>query len=215
MAYAYRLEHNLDIRIGRIFNAYGPGMLPSDGRVVPNFISAAIEQMNMQIAGDGNASRCFQYVGDCIFGLYSLMQSSCLSPVNIGCDDEISVADLAHLINEIVSRKAASALVDLQFTKKSEDDPFRRRPDISLAKEKPMASNGRLEGWPGDDCGLVFSVFSSNIGVVKVDNTHMHIFISSGIVQLIIRLLDSQTCLISTPIHTSSIFVSKANNGGC
>lgn len=136
MAYAFRLENNLDIRIGRIFNAYVPGMLPSDGRVVPNFISAAIGQKDMQIAGDGNARRCFQYVGDCVLGLYTLMQSSCLSPVNIGCDDEISIANLAQLINDIVSRKTASAPVDVLFTEKSDDDPFRRRPEISMAKEK-------------------------------------------------------------------------------
>lgn len=136
MAYAYRLEKNIDVRIARIFNAYGPGMRPDDGRVVPNFISAAIEHRDMEISGDGTAIRCFQYVGDCVLGLYKLMQSSCTTPVNIGCDKETSIADLACLVSDIVARKTGSPSAKVRFTDGLDDDPVRRRPDISLAKRE-------------------------------------------------------------------------------
>lgn len=134
LVYAYRLEKNIDVRIARIFNAYGPGMRPDDGRVVPNFISAAIEQRDMEVSGDGTAIRCFQYVGDCVLGLYKLMQSSCTTPVNIGCDREISIADLARLVSDIVARKTAASPVKVKFADGLDDDPVRRRPDISMAK---------------------------------------------------------------------------------
>jgi UDP-glucuronate decarboxylase len=137
LAYAYRLQHEVDIRIARIFNAYGPGMLPDDGRVVPNFIIAALAGREIEITGDGNASRCFQFVTDCTQGLIALMNSPCESPVNIGSDHETSIKDLAETISDIVARKTKQTTgVPLKFTAQKEDDPFRRQPDIRLAKEK-------------------------------------------------------------------------------
>ncbi|KAK2750156.1 UDP-glucuronic acid decarboxylase 1 [Myotisia sp. PD_48] len=136
LAYAYRKQHGVEIRIARIFNAYGPGIRPDDGRVVPNFVTAAITGRDIEIAGDGTASRCFQYVSDCVEGLNVLMNSSCESPVNIGCEDETSIGQLAEIIRDLVSRKLGRQTVKVKLTGKREDDPFRRQPDISLAREK-------------------------------------------------------------------------------
>lgn len=136
LAYAYRLQRGIDVRIARIFNAYGPGIRPDDGRVVSNFIAAALEGKDIEITGDGTASRCFQYVSDCVLGLNKLMESSCKTPVNIGCDEEISIGELASLVNEIVARKTGKPLVRVRLMPKPEDDPVRRQPDITLANEQ-------------------------------------------------------------------------------
>jgi len=136
LAYAYRLQHKIDIRIARIFNAYGPGMLPYDDRPVPNFITAALAGREIEITGDGNASR-FQFVTDCTQGLITLMNSSCESPVNIGSDHGTSIKDLAKTIRDIVAQKTKqTTVVLLKFTAQREDDPFGRQPDIRSAKEK-------------------------------------------------------------------------------
>ena len=134
LAYAFRLQYKIDVRIARIFNAYGPGLLPSDGRVVSNFISAAIAGRAIEITGDGSASRCFQFASDCVAGLFTLMNSSYESPVNIGCDRETSVGELAQIIRSLVAKKTGQIAVPVKFTPKREDDPFRRKPDISVAR---------------------------------------------------------------------------------
>ncbi|KAI8274709.1 hypothetical protein K4K56_001658 [Colletotrichum sp. SAR 10_98] len=136
LAYGYRLEKNVDVRIARIFNAYGPGIRPDDGRIVPNFIAAALRQEDIKITGDGTASRCFQYAGDCAMGIYRLMESSVLTPVNIGREEETTVGEMANLINDIVAEKTGRPKVGIVFGPKPDDDPYRRVPDAGKAKRE-------------------------------------------------------------------------------
>ena len=99
MVYAYRLEHGLDLKIARIFNAYGPGMRGTDGRVISSFISQALRGQNFIIHGQGNATRSFQCVEDCVDGLRTLMESDWGGgPINIGCETETPIIDLANLV---------------------------------------------------------------------------------------------------------------------
>ena len=135
LAYAYRLQYGVEVRVARIFNVYGPGLLPNDGRVVSNFITAAIAGRSIEITGDGRASRCFQFVSDCVAGLCALMDSSYQSPVNIGCDRETTVGELAEVIRDLVARKTGRNAVPVKSTEKREDDPFRRQPDIRVARK--------------------------------------------------------------------------------
>ncbi|KAI1194942.1 UDP-glucuronic acid decarboxylase 1 [Nemania serpens] len=133
LAYGYRKQSNVDIRIARIFNAYGPGLRPNDGRVVPNFVMAALNGEPIVITGDGTASRCFQYATDCVTGLMALMESNYLKPVNIGRVDETTVGELAKTISDIVAKKTGKPAVGVVLTDKREDDPFRRVPDVTVA----------------------------------------------------------------------------------
>lgn len=137
LAYAYRLQFQVDIRISRIFNAFGPHMRPDDGRVVPNFISAALSGNSIDITGDGKTIRSFQYASDCVAGLYALMQSRYdKGPVNIGRPEETTVEELAVLIRDLVSSKTGRPKVKLNYLPRPEDDPYKRKPDITLARRE-------------------------------------------------------------------------------
>ncbi|KAJ5772942.1 hypothetical protein N7457_007838 [Penicillium paradoxum] len=136
LCYAYREQHGVDIRIARIFNTYGPRMGPSDGRVVSSFITSALKGNDLKITGDGTTTRSFQYVTDCIKGLYTLMQSDySQGPVNIGNDGEFTIQQLAELVIELVSQMTGRSKVAIVYSLPLVDDPMMRRPDISLARE--------------------------------------------------------------------------------
>ncbi|OQE47558.1 hypothetical protein PENCOP_c001G05254 [Penicillium coprophilum] len=136
LCYAYREQHNVDIRIARIFNTYGPRMRASDGRVVASFITSALAGEDLTINGDGTATRSFQYVTDCTHGLYSLMQSDySKGPVNIGNDGEVTIQELAENVIGLVSRMTGRPPVSVAYLPALVDDPTVRRPDITLAKE--------------------------------------------------------------------------------
>lgn len=135
LAFGYKLKHNLEIRIARIFNAYGPHMQKNDGRAVPNFITAAIEGRPMIIYGDGNSTRCFQYVLDCVGGLVALMNSDYDKPVNIGSDLETKVQEIAEMIAKVVAEKTGQEMVPIKHLPARQDDPGRRKPDITVAKQ--------------------------------------------------------------------------------
>lgn len=127
----YHREHGVDIRIVRIFNTYGPRMHPQDGRVVSNFIIQALESEPLTIYGEGSQTRSFCYVDDLVEGLIRMMnQDEHIGPLNLGNPREISIRQLAQ---EIISHTNSSSLL----TEKPlpEDDPYRRQPDISLAKK--------------------------------------------------------------------------------
>ena len=126
----YHREHNIKIKIIRIFNTYGPNMAIDDGRVVSNFINQAINDKNITINGDGQQTRSFQYVDDLIKAIILMMDSrdSFIGPVNIGNPNEISVKDLALKILKLTKSNS-----DLIFQNLPEDDPKRRMPDISVA----------------------------------------------------------------------------------
>ncbi|KAF5005094.1 hypothetical protein FDECE_8414 [Fusarium decemcellulare] len=135
LAYAYHLEHGLEVRIARIFNAYGPYMEAKDGRAVPNFIMAALRGEAMTIFGDGHSTRCFQFAQDCVEGLEALMNSDYCSPVNIGSDCEMEISEIAHTIAEVVASKLGQDPVPVRLLPGREDDPIRRKPDTTLATE--------------------------------------------------------------------------------
>ena len=131
LCFDFHRIHNVDIRIARIFNTYGPRMLPEDGRVISNFIVQALKNEEITIYGDGNQSRSFCYVEDLVNGLIKLMESEYNSPINIGNPVEYKIIDLANIIkNEInPNLKFSHEVLPL-------DDPRQRRPDISLAKKE-------------------------------------------------------------------------------
>lgn len=137
LAFAYQAQHKLSVRVARIFNAYGPYMDVNDGRAVPNFISAAMEGSAIKIYGDGSATRCFQFASDCIDGLVRLMESDYTCPVNIGSDLEIEVGEIARMVAQVVAGKMGREdVVGIECLPKRQDDPVRRRPDITVAKEE-------------------------------------------------------------------------------
>ena len=128
----YFREHNLNIKIVRIFNTYGPNMAIDDGRVVSNFINQALNEKEITINGNGNQTRSFQYIDDLIEGIIKMMNSenNFIGPVNIGNPNEISMNDLASKILKLTKSNSNIAYYDLP-----QDDPKRRNPDISLANK--------------------------------------------------------------------------------
>jgi len=126
----YYRQYNLDIKVIRIFNTYGPRMHPSDGRVVSNFIVQALKGEDITLYGDGNQTRSFCFVDDLIDGMIKMMNSSkgFTGPVNIGNPNEKTILELAELIIDITGSKSKIINKDLP-----KDDPIRRQPDISLA----------------------------------------------------------------------------------
>jgi UDP-glucuronate decarboxylase len=129
----YHRLHNLDIKVGRIFNTYGPRMHPNDGRVVSNFIVQAIKGENITIYGDGQQTRSFCYVDDLIEGFVCLMntETGITGPVNLGNPLEFTMIELAEKVLKIVGGKSK-----LTFMALPADDPKQRQPNIELAKEK-------------------------------------------------------------------------------
>ena len=127
----YRM-FNLDIKIARIFNCYGPNMLPNDGRVISNFICQAINNKPITIYGNGTQTRSFCYIDDLIEGLMRFMNSKEHGPMNFGNDmEEYTINDLAYIITEKIN-----PLIKFENFPISEDDPSRRKPIIDLAKNK-------------------------------------------------------------------------------
>jgi UDP-glucuronate decarboxylase len=127
----YRRQHNLNIKVARIFNTYGPRMLPNDGRVASNFIVQALNDDPITIYGDGNQTRSFCYVDDLIDGLVRLMATpdTFTGPVNLGNTGEFTVLELARKVVELTGSK--SEIVHMPI---ASDDPRQRRPDITLAR---------------------------------------------------------------------------------
>ncbi len=127
----YHREHNLRIKIVRIFNTYGPNMAVNDGRVVSNFILQAISGKDISIYGSGKQTRSFQYIDDLISAMIRMMNTDddFIGPINIGNPDEISMNDLASIILRLTNSKSKINFQDLP-----KDDPKRRNPDITLAK---------------------------------------------------------------------------------
>ena len=126
----FHRQHRIETRIARIFNTYGPGMNLNDGRVVPNFILQALADRPITVYGDGKQTRSFCYVSDTVRGLVGLMNSDFVEPVNIGNPIEITVMELVEKIKDLTGSKSETV-----FTHLPEDDPLRRCPDISRAKQ--------------------------------------------------------------------------------
>ncbi|KAF0247996.1 MAG: dTDP-glucose 4 6-dehydratase, partial [bacterium] len=128
----YHRQNKVDTRIVRIFNTYGPFMHENDGRVVSNFIVQALRKEDITVYGDGSQTRSFCYVDDLVEGMIRMMnQDGFIGPVNLGNPEEYKVIELADKVIKMVG--SSSKIV---FKPLPENDPTRRRPDISLAKEK-------------------------------------------------------------------------------
>jgi UDP-glucuronate decarboxylase len=126
----YHRQHNLRIKVARIFNTYGPNMHPQDGRVVSNFIVQALQGSPITIYGAGSQTRSFCYVDDLVSGLIALMNSGddITGPINLGNPKEFTIKELAERVLELTSSNSA-----LNFLPLPEDDPRQRKPDITLA----------------------------------------------------------------------------------
>jgi len=129
----YRRQHNLPIKVARIFNTYGPRMLPNDGRVVSNFIVQALQGKDITIYGDGSQTRSFCYVDDLVKGLVRLMESEeeITGPINLGNPGEFSIKELAE---KVVTMTGSSSKI--VYEPLPHDDPTQRQPDITQAREK-------------------------------------------------------------------------------
>ena len=128
---AYHTYHGLETRIVRIFNTYGPRMRVNDGRVLPAFFSQAIRGEGLTVFGDGSQTRSFCYVDDLVEGIYRLLLSDYHMPVNIGNPDEITIKEFGEEVLELVGNPDAHLI----YKDLPEDDPKKRKPDITLAKE--------------------------------------------------------------------------------
>jgi len=128
---AYHQQHDMETRIVRIFNTYGPRMRLDDGRVVPNFVGAAIRGEALPVYGDGSQTRCFQYVDDLVEGLCQLLASDCALPVNIGTTRELTILQFAEIVNRVAENAAGTYFVPAARTA---GDPQTRKPDTSRAR---------------------------------------------------------------------------------
>jgi len=127
---SFHRKYKIDTRIVRIFNTYGPGMRPNDGRVIPNFVNQALEGTDITVYGDGSQTRSFCYITDLIDAMDDVLFSDINTPVNIGNPAEISILECAQII-----KKKLSSSSKIIFKELPKDDPRRRRPDISKLSE--------------------------------------------------------------------------------
>jgi dTDP-glucose 4,6-dehydratase len=132
LATAYRRTHGTDVKIARIFNTYGPGLRPGDGRAVPNFIAQALAGQPLTIYGDGSQTRSFCFIDDEVQGLLALLLSDWAGgPMNVGNPEEHSIIELARLVIELTGSPS-----EIVFRPLPVDDPVRRCPDITLARQQ-------------------------------------------------------------------------------
>jgi dTDP-glucose 4,6-dehydratase len=134
MTMAYHRHHGVDVRIVRIFNTFGPRMQVDDGRAIPNFFTQAIRGDDVTVYGDGSQTRSICFIDDLVEGIWRLLNSQYVGPVNIGSEAEVSMLELAQTIIGLVGNGSRIA-----FRPLPPDDPKVRRPDISLAR--------RVLGW--------------------------------------------------------------------
>ncbi|KAM7277918.1 hypothetical protein ACFE04_005052 [Oxalis oulophora] len=126
----YHRGLGIEVRIARIFNTYGPRMCLDDGRVVSNFVAQALRKEPLTVYGDGKQTRSFQYVSDLVEGLMRLMEGDHVGPFNLGNPGEFTMLELAEVVQETIDPNAK-----IEFRPNTEDDPHKRKPDISKAKE--------------------------------------------------------------------------------
>ncbi|OQX88236.1 MAG: NAD-dependent dehydratase [Candidatus Omnitrophica bacterium 4484_70.2] len=129
LVYAYMRKHNLDVRVARIFNTYGPKMRLDDGRAISNFITQALKGEDLTVYGKGEQTRSFCYIDDLIEGILRMMEVDYKMPLNLGNPYEIKIIDLANLVLKLTDSKSK-----LKFLPLPENDPKRRCPDIKKAK---------------------------------------------------------------------------------
>uniref|UniRef100_A0A5B7A5B6 UDP-glucuronate decarboxylase n=1 Tax=Davidia involucrata TaxID=16924 RepID=A0A5B7A5B6_DAVIN len=127
----YHRGAGVEVRIARIFNTYGPRMCIDDGRVVSNFVAQALRKEPLTVYGDGKQTRSFQYVSDLVEGLMRLMEGEHVGPFNLGNPGEFTMLELAQVVQETIDPNAK-----IEFRPNTEDDPHKRKPDITKAKEQ-------------------------------------------------------------------------------
>ena len=127
---SYKQQYGVDVKIARLFNCYGPNMAKNDGRVISNFIVQALKNSDITIFGDGSQTRSFCYIDDTLDALVKFMNTDIMGPVNIGNPEEYSIKEIAHIIISLTNSKSPIIYKELPS-----DDPKRRKPDITLAKE--------------------------------------------------------------------------------
>ncbi|XP_013671900.2 UDP-glucuronic acid decarboxylase 2-like [Brassica napus] len=130
LAMDYHRGANVEVRIARIFNTYGPRMCIDDGRVVSNFVAQALRKEPLTVYGDGKQTRSFQFVSDLVEGLMRLMEGEHVGPFNLGNPGEFTMLELAKVVQETIDPNA-----NIEFRPNTEDDPHKRKPDITKAKE--------------------------------------------------------------------------------
>jgi dTDP-glucose 4,6-dehydratase len=130
LTFAFHRTYDMDIGVVRIFNTYGPGLRPGDGRVVSNFLVQAMDGESLTVYGDGGQTRSFCYVDDEVRGILALLESGEVGPVNIGNPDEFTVLELARTVLDVTGSSS-----EIVFEELPADDPTRRRPDITRARE--------------------------------------------------------------------------------
>jgi UDP-glucuronate decarboxylase len=129
LTFDYHRQNNVDIRVARIFNTYGPRMLENDGRVVSNFIVQSLRGIPLTVYGQGQQTRSFCYVSDLVDGLIRLMEGEHLGPINLGNPGEYTILELAEKVQQMVNPSA-----QIQYEPLPSDDPQRRKPEITLAQ---------------------------------------------------------------------------------
>ncbi|MCY3796591.1 MAG: SDR family oxidoreductase [Chloroflexi bacterium] len=129
---AYHRQHQMDTRIVRIFNTYGPRMRLDDGRVVPNFIGQAVRGEALSVFGDGSQTRSFQYIDDLVEGVVRLLHSDFVEPVNIGTTREISILEFAKIVNRVSDNRSGIIFAE---GSRIDGDPQTRKPDTRRARE--------------------------------------------------------------------------------
>lgn len=129
LAFDYHRQNDVDIRVARIFNTYGPRMLENDGRVVSNFVVQALRGQSLTVYGDGSQTRSFCFVSDLVEGLMRLMNGDHTGPVNLGNPDEYTILQLAQAVQQMVNPS-----LSIDYKPLPQDDPRRRKPDITKAR---------------------------------------------------------------------------------
>jgi UDP-glucuronate decarboxylase len=130
LCFDYHRQHNVEIRVARIFNTYGPRMLENDGRVVSNFIAQSLQGKPLTVYGDGSQTRSFCYVSDLVDGLIKLMDSHHTGPVNLGNPEEYTILQLAQNVRDRINPSQ-----EISFEPLPQDDPKQRKPDITRARD--------------------------------------------------------------------------------
>ena len=129
LCFEYHRQHNLEIRVARIFNTYGPRMLENDGRVVSNFIAQSLQGQPLTVYGEGSQTRSFCYVTDLVDGLVKLMDGEHTGPINLGNPEEYTILELAQNIRDRINPER-----EISFQPLPQDDPRQRKPDITKAR---------------------------------------------------------------------------------
>ena len=179
LTYSYARQDGVDVRVARIFNTFGPRMNWNDGRVVSNFILQALRGEDLTIYGDGEATRSFQYVHDLVDGLIALMASDCTEPVNLGNPQEFTINEFAAMVTALVKEQQPQTSSKAVYLPAVTDDPRRRRPDITRAKDR-LGWNPKFSAVEGlRETGIITASFCFHSALPN-NKQQMGLFLDNG-----------------------------------